>query len=75
MTIFYSLKDYHHQVGMDNLYNSADFSDPPTTMIVKYYATAWLARLVEAFLNAYSKTRRIILLYSDQHGLPSRQLF
>ena len=75
MDLFDSSKDDHRQVGMYNLYNSAAFSEIPTTMIANSYATAWIASTVEEFPYAYSKKRRRILLYINQHGVPSRQLF
>ena len=51
------------------------FEELPTTIIAKFYATAWIERLVEAFPNAHSKTRRRILLHSEQHGVTSNQMF
>ena len=75
MDLIDSLKDNHHQVGMDNIYNSAAFFRASYHHDCEVNATAWLARLVEAFLNVYSKMRRIIVLHSEHHKVPSRHLF
>ena len=58
MVPFDSLKDNHHHVGMDNLYNSTNFLvELHTIMTGKFYATVSLASLAIESLVLFFKRR------------------